>query len=90
MKIIKIIGFANGQHCPFSGSYVRSFDFEAFDGLGHGVFTREPRLATKFKNIGEAWEFWKRQSNGKPFRADGKPNRPLTATSVEILEEPHD
>ena len=36
----------------------------------------------KFADMSEAFECWKRQSTVCPLRADGKPNRPLTAFSI--------
>ena len=65
--------------------YVRSFDFEANDGLGYGVFTRDPRKAMRFEDPYEAMQFWNRTSRTKPLRTDGELNKPLSASTVEIV-----
>jgi len=88
--VITALGFANGTHCPHAGMYLRSFDHDAIGGIGHGVFTRHANRAQTFKDQREALAFWHRQSKVRPWRADGKPNKPLTAltVSIEPLEEP--
>ena len=67
------------------GSYVATYDPDAFDGLGHATFTEDPYLAATFASFERALEFWQAQSKVRPLRDDGKPNRPLTALSVEIV-----
>lgn len=82
--VIKAVGFANGQFCPHGGQWLSSFDREAFNGQGHATFTSDPDLALRFPSFGEAFAFWNQQSKSRPTRADGKPNKPLTALTVEI------
>jgi hypothetical protein len=84
--VIRAIGFANGVSCPHAGEWLKSFDFEAFHGQGHGVFTGDSDEALRFDTKAEAMIFWRTQSRSKPWRPDGKPNRPLTALTVEIEE----
>jgi hypothetical protein len=67
-----------------AGQFVKSFDFNAFHGKGHGVFTDDPRQAKKFQTTHEAMLFWRTRSRIRPTRPDGKPNRPLTASTVNI------
>lgn len=86
--IIKALGFANGVACPIAGQYLKSFDFEAHDGRGFGVFTANPAEAMTFESAGAAGDFWRTQSKTVPLRPDGKPNRPLTSTTVEIALAP--
>jgi hypothetical protein len=50
------------------------------------VFTTNPAWALRFENGGDAMRFWRQQSILQPLRDDGKPNRPLTAFTVEIGE----
>jgi hypothetical protein len=83
--IIRAIGFANGQPCKVSGQYVKAFDPDAYDGLGAVDFTADPARAKRFANHADAWEFWRTQSKVKPLREDGRPNRPLTSTTVQML-----
>lgn len=82
--VIIALGFANGVPCPFAGQFLEAFDFNAFNGQGFGEFTHMKEHAKHFKTFEEAAEYWKRQSSIKPIRPDGKPNRPFTATTVEI------
>jgi len=85
MYVIKVHGFATGEPCEVAGMYVLSFDFDADDGVGMGVFTDELDLAKKFDAPSEAVNFWQSVSTVRPLREDGKPNRPLTSSSVEII-----
>lgn len=66
--------------------YLASFDLEANEGRGEIVLTVDLAEAMRFENAGEAAETWRGQSVTVPVRADGKPNRPLTALTVEFLE----
>jgi hypothetical protein len=78
-------------HGPVSGSYqiegeyVKSYSPEAYDGRGDATFTKDITEARIFANITEAMEFTMRQPRNRPFRADGKPNRPLTAFTLEYI-----
>jgi hypothetical protein len=53
-------------------------------GRGEITFTPNPKFARSFDNAGEAFEYWRQQSKTVPARPDGKPNRPITAYTVEI------
>ena len=87
-SVIIAVAFANGQACPFAGQYLESFDFEADDGRGYGTLTPDISKAMKFPDQREAFRFWTRQPKCRPKREDGKPNRPLTSTTVEIIKCP--
>jgi hypothetical protein len=84
--VIVAVGFANGHPCPHSGQWLKSFDHEAHNGQGHGVFTDDPDKAMRFVNAAEAMMFWSKQSKSRPWRSDGKANKPFTALTVEIEE----
>lgn len=85
MKYLMVaLGFANGLPCPHTGQYLRSFDHEAADGLGYGVFTPIRKRAKRFASHEELFEFWKKVPKCRPLRPDGKPNRPLTALTVTM------
>ena len=86
--VIRIIGFANGTPCPYAEKFVKAMNFDAHDGRGHLETTPDIAKAKKFPNFASALRFWKTQSSAKPWRPDGKPNRPLTATDVWIEPEP--
>lgn len=46
--------------------------------------TADPAKAMRFETAIDAGECWRQQSTTRPLRPDGKPNRPLTAFTVEI------
>jgi hypothetical protein len=68
------------------GSYLVSADVDAHGGLGQVAWSRNPAKAKSFASTAEAFEFWRSQSTVRPLREDGKPNRPMTAFSVQIEE----
>lgn len=70
--------------------WVKSYNVDAYDGFGEIVFTKDPTQALSFPDMGAALECYRQQSTLYPLRADGQPNRPMTAYTVEItkLEEP--
>lgn len=88
MPRIRIIGLVNGDPSPLDGKWLKAYDPSvacpggAYDG-GYLEVTDDPSQAMQFPNAGAAIEKWR-----EPFglRADGEPNRPLTAWTVEIVE----
>jgi hypothetical protein len=89
-SIIRIVERAGGlavpQPGPEAGLYLESFDHDANDGRGEGTYTPDPDHALRFANAAAAMQYWKRVSTVRPIRPDGKPNRPLTAFTVEIID----
>lgn len=82
---IKAVAFANGKPCPVAGQYLKSFDFDAYNGQGFGEFTGNKEDALTFASPVEAFNFWNTQSTVKPRRdSDGRQNRPLTSTTIEL------
>lgn len=71
--------------------YLASFDVDARGGIGSEVLTDDIRKALLFETQHEAMLAWNTQSTVRPYRPDGKPNRPLTAYSmtVEPFNEAH-
>jgi hypothetical protein len=85
MKYVMIaLGFANGTPCPHAGQYLKSFDHEAYNGQGFGMFTKALARAKRFDSREDVFAFWSKQSERHPLRSDGKPNKPLTALSVNV------
>jgi len=82
MTVIRIMGLADGRPCPVAGEFIASMDFEAHGGRGDLVTTPHFDRAMKFKDLGEAFSFWRASPANKPTREDGQPNRPLTAYTV--------
>jgi hypothetical protein len=66
------------------GAWLKSYDPEAHDGRGDATWTNDPAQAQQFASAMEAHRFWRQPSRTRPRRADGQPNRPLTAFSVSI------
>lgn len=83
--VIRAIAFANGEHCPHAGQWLKSFDHEAYNGRGYAEYTTDLAKAMQFSSPGEALAFWNKQSVIKPLRPDGLPNKPLTALTM-VLE----
>lgn len=83
---LQVVGLANGKRHPSDGEFVRDADVDAANGVGEIVTTPDPAEAMFFTSADAAWIFWQRQSATRPYRADGLPNRPLTA--FHMLIEP--
>jgi hypothetical protein len=65
------------------GPYLEFSDPDARNGMGEDRWTDDISKAKRFATFTDAMECWKAQSKVHPFRSDGKPNRPLTAFSVQ-------
>ena len=59
-------------------------DVNARGGRGYAAFTSDVAQAMTFPSLQEALEYWRRPSTVTPLRPDGRPNRPLTAYTVEL------
>lgn len=70
-----------------AGQFLVAFDFNANDGKGFGLFTHCIWCAKRFPTAHSAFLFYRRRSARAPYRPDGKANRPLTASTVEIVPE---
>ena len=80
--IMRCLGFATGGGPE--GQYLKSYDPEAHDGLGEATFTTEKSEARVFQSFQEAWETLGAVPRNRRFRPDGKPNRPLTAFTIQF------
>lgn len=85
--VIKLIGLAGGRP-TLEGRYVKSYTADGHGGRGHMEATRDISEARRFQTAIEAMEEWKRVSRSHPIRADGKPNRPLSAYTIEVVRTP--
>lgn len=79
-----IEGKALNGRLPRVGAFLASYDADAHDGRGWATWTTEPTKAMRFPNAEAAHATWSRQSVLRPYRADGRANRPLTAFTVAI------
>ena len=99
--VIGVIGTADGTMFG-TPLFVRGFDPDAPAGPstveeggyairgawgGLTVITKDRDQAMRFANAAEALALWKTQSAAAPLRPDRRPNRPMTALSVEIIRE---
>lgn len=89
MRVLAAGASAKGEH-PHDGEplFVKAFDVDAHDGFGMVEYTDQIDEAFAWPTIAEAFDDYRRQSTVKPQRADGKPNRPLTALTVAIEDQP--
>ena len=92
MTVIRIVGLVGGAPSPFDGRYLVEYDPERLgvDPAGQPmlahVLTSEHRSeALELAGVPEAHALWTRVAEREPVRPDGRPNRPLTAFSVELL-----
>lgn len=66
-----------------SGWWLAVYDPDAYDGAGDVQGTHDAADAKRFPDLAAALEEWKRPSTTHPLRRDGKPNRPLSAFTVQ-------
>jgi hypothetical protein len=82
--IVQIVGSQNGVETPFDGQFVVEWNSNVPAGTLEMETTTDPRLARRFET-GEAMREWREVSQIQPIRPwDGRPNRPLTALTINI------
>lgn len=88
-KLIVCVGLAHTGPRAMAdvGKYLLWFDPDAHGGLGEARWTSDRAEALRFADMGAALDCWKRQSRVKPIRADGAPNRPMTAYSITFEDD---
>jgi hypothetical protein len=85
---IIIEGQSERVRSELPGQYLLAYDPDAHEGQGFFDATRDIKEAMHFDSIAKAWECWAQVSTVKPKRADGQPNRPLTAMSITVVQVP--
>ena len=65
------------------GKFLESYDPDAVYGFGVAQWTADVDRAMRFPSAMAAIECWRQQSTVRPWRDDGKANRPLTAYTIE-------
>lgn len=83
--VCRAVAFPGAQRDDMIGLYVKAYDPDMYDGRGWTEWTDDPNLARRFPTPAVALDFWRRTSTVRPLRPDGKPNRPLTAYSIEVV-----
>jgi hypothetical protein len=77
-RVMHILGLASGEPDELDGEYI--VDYEPGR---HLITTADRAKATRYDAL-EAIELWRAIDPYTPRRPDGKPNRPLSAYSVQI------
>lgn len=85
MKVIRIVGTANGTRSPHDGRYVVRWNPHTRFGTLALHSTAEVAWARRF-TAEEAVREWKTISRVEPRRPDGEPNRPLSGLTCELVE----
>lgn len=86
--VIRCLGLAGEADYPGdnpTGLYLENFDPEAGHGWGAAAFTSNLKDALVFPDFKAAWELIGTRPKKRPTRPDGRPNRPLTAFTLEIV-----
>lgn len=86
-QMILIVGSPLGDADEHTLRYLSFYDPNVGD---HGRIetTDDIGSALVFDDVGAAHECWKQVNRNRPVRPDGKPNRPLTAYTVEFVRVP--
>jgi hypothetical protein len=94
--VIRYMGLAGeittDEPQPPLGAFLASYDPDGgppgAPSTGIATWTVDPDQAMKFPTPAAAMLCYQQVSVRQPLRADGKPNRPLTACTVSIEPEP--
>ena len=87
--VAKVMMGAQGQATPHDGLYVASWNPRTENGVLELSSTDDINRARWFPSMAALLREWRMVSTVEPMRAnDGRPNRPLTAVTIEILNVP--
>lgn len=89
MIVLRVVCLADGSPTIHDGQYLVYSNRHS--GLVAGLWT-SPSIeeAKTFPSVAEALEYWQQISPTVPVRPDGKPNRPLTAYTMETVHAPEE
>jgi hypothetical protein len=82
---IRLLGAALGPVDWKRVAWLAEYDPEANHGHGRIVATKDRERAMVFDTAGDALRCYQQVPACHPWRPDGKPNRPLTAYTVEVI-----
>lgn len=79
------------EPASIEGQYLEWFDLDAHAPgrsypTGQVGFTPTLARALCFDTLEQALEVWNGQSTSAPMRPDGKPNKPLTAFTMNVMK----
>ena len=70
---------------PHAWQFLNRYDPEARGGFGEAEWTADAGSAMVFTDQEAALKCWRQIPVNKPVRPDGKPNRPLTAYTIAVV-----
>ncbi len=82
IQVFGVVGYECSEDPP---QYLSMANINAHEGLGSASVTPNSNKALKFSDFKQAMKFWNQQSTIRPYREEGKPNKPLTALTVSIV-----
>lgn len=89
--VIKLIAWADPKRAgPLwcAGQYVESVDVQQVPHLDWLIATPHLSKALRFFSMRDALQTYREVLTRAPRRYDGKPNRPMTAMTVEFIQVP--
>lgn len=86
IRFVALAGVSLNKHTLEYGDYLAAFDPDGMDGAGVATWSRDAARAMTFDSVEAASSTYRMVSVVKPFRDDGRPNRPLTAYTVELVQ----
>lgn len=87
MRNVALEGTSLNPGENYSGLLLASFDPDFANGRGAATWTATREEALAFDSVKDGYQLWTTQSVLMPVRGDGRPNRPLTAYSVEFVTD---
>lgn len=82
-KWVMVIWGTATRMLPGRPVFLQAFDVDAHDGQGSAAVVEDPMAAMKFDTQSDVLAAWQRESTVKPVRDDGRPNKPLSAYTIE-------
>ena len=79
--VIRCVGLATNPRSGPRGQFLMTYH-----PSGLSEWTLDPQRAMTFESHSAAIALWKSVHPTHPTRSDGRPNRPLTAFSIEVIE----
>jgi len=83
-KVVRLYGVIGPQ--PWDGAYLQWYDPEAHGGLGDVRITADIAHAARFPNFAAVMTLYHAVPKCRPLRPDGKPNRPLCAFTMDVVD----
>lgn len=85
--VIRVICMADGEPGAYDGRFLEWYNpnLSPDDSVDMGGFTPDISKAMKFPDAGAALACWNQERVIGSPRFDGRPNKPLTAFTVEVV-----